>query len=110
MTNGKQPAIIKAGSEGNLRGQFLTNERIQVNDMTVHELETSREYICHHTASCRGYVSRKSDGVVEEYHGRFGDGYKVLHPRWDTTTYCWVSYYIRKDKGDRHEDDSTVCG
>lgn len=50
----------------------------------------------HHTALCRGYVSRKSNAepVIEEYSGRFGRGYKVYSPNWRSTEYCYVSYYI----------------
>lgn len=50
----------------------------------------------HHTASRRGYISRKSEGKVEEYTGKFGAGYVHLTPRWDTTNYCNVTYYINR--------------
>lgn len=49
----------------------------------------------HHTARRRGYVSRKTAGRVEAYSGRFGHGFVVLSPRWDTTVYCYVTYYIK---------------
>lgn len=53
-------------------------------------------YVKHHTAACRGYVSRKDDSyIMEPYSGRFGDGYKVFTPRYDTTQYCWVTYYVK---------------
>lgn len=48
----------------------------------------------HHTASCRGYVSRKSDGIVKTYDGKFGKGYVILRPRFDTTQYVYCDYYI----------------
>ena len=47
-----------------------------------------------HTATERGYVSRKVECVVKPYVGRFGIGVKVLTPRTDTTRYIYVSYYI----------------
>lgn len=48
-----------------------------------------------HTSLARGYVSRKNtDGIVEEYEGRFGKGYKVFTPNWDSTRYCYVTYYV----------------
>lgn len=50
----------------------------------------------HHTASRRGYISRKSEGKVEEYTGKFGTGYVLLTARWDTTNYCYVTYYINR--------------
>lgn len=48
----------------------------------------------HHTASRRGYISRKSAGKVERYSGRFGTGYKLISPRWDTTQYVYITYYV----------------
>lgn len=64
--------------------------------MTYKELATEKKYYLHHTAAARGYVSRKKEPVVEEYNGRFGRGYKVFRPRWDTSQYIWVDYYIEK--------------
>lgn len=48
----------------------------------------------HHIASRRGYISRKSAGKVESYKGKFGEGYIILRPRWDTTNYIYVEYHI----------------
>ena len=63
--------------------------------MTIAELRADPAYRYHHTASRRGYVSRKSSGIVKPYKGRFGEGYVTLLPRWDTTTYIHVVYYIK---------------
>ena len=66
-------------------------------NMTRTELETMvaegkiRE---HHTSYFRGYVSRKSDGYVKPYHGHFGEGYALLSPNWNSTTYSYITYYI----------------
>ena len=49
----------------------------------------------HHTALARGYISRKSAGVVGKYSGKFGDGYTISYPRHDTTQYHTVVYYIK---------------
>lgn len=52
----------------------------------------------HHTSTIAGYVSRRtpSDTVLYDYYvGRFGRGVKVYHPRWDTTSYCYVTYYVK---------------
>lgn len=48
----------------------------------------------HHTAAARGYISRKIDELVKEYNGKFGRGYKVMKPRFDTTQYIYVEYWI----------------
>ena len=62
------------------------------------ECEIPLEYKYHHDASARGYVSRKGiDREAEEYHGKYGDGYIVRRPRWDTTQYHTVTYYIREE-------------
>lgn len=51
----------------------------------------------HHRAVRRGYVSRKGDAVLKPYKGRFGAGYIMITPRWDTTQYVTYSYYIKED-------------
>ena len=53
-------------------------------------------YTLHHIASQRGYISRRGEDEIIPYKGKFGDGYKVLSPRWDTTQYVRVSYYTKE--------------
>jgi hypothetical protein len=67
--------------------------------MTFAQLRADPAYRYHHAASRRGYVSRRGNGVVKPYKGRFGEGYIVLLPRWDTTSYVHVVYYIKVDPG-----------
>ena len=57
----------------------------------------------HHTATARGYVSRRSgaDHPIEPYKGKFGEGYKIYSPRWDTTRFCNVTYYIFDKKQEK---------
>lgn len=51
----------------------------------------------HHTSLTSGYVSRKHpEGVTLPYKGRYGKGVKVLTPNFDSTRYCFVSYYIEQ--------------
>lgn len=50
----------------------------------------------HHTASRRGYISRKSEGRVEAYNGKFGEGFILVSPRWDTTQYVYITYYTKQ--------------
>ena len=48
-----------------------------------------------HTSLSRGYVSRKNrEGEMVKYQGRFGKGYKVFTPNFESTRYCYVTYYI----------------
>lgn len=55
-------------------------------------------YKLHHTGSRRGYVSRKTDPgelLASPYDGRFGKGYTVDAPRFDTTQFVHVEYWIK---------------
>lgn len=65
--------------------------------MTVKELKENKGYTIHHTASRRGYISRKGEGRVESYNGKFGKGYILVTPRYDTTSYVNITYYIEKN-------------
>lgn len=47
-----------------------------------------------HTSYVREYVSRKIDGVVRQYKGRFGTGVKVLRPNSESSQYSFVDYYL----------------
>lgn len=54
-------------------------------------------YKLHHFACHRGYVSRKfPGGIVVPYQGWFGDGYKIYIPRYDSSQYCTVAYWIKE--------------
>lgn len=51
----------------------------------------------HHTATVPGYVSRKaSTEIITHYEGRFGRGFIVHRPRYDSTRYHDGVYYIFK--------------
>ena len=76
------------------RTNMSTKKKKEVKIMTVKELEANKSYRVHHTATRRGYESRKGDGHVEEYNGRFGKGYIAVTPRYDTTMYVYITYYI----------------
>lgn len=72
---------------------------ININSLADVSLDTVKD-TCnyHHTSLAVGYVSRKNDTVIiEEYSGRFGNGYKVHRACWQSTNYHFVSYYIRKE-------------
>lgn len=48
-----------------------------------------------HSAAKQGYVSRKTAGQVFEYRGRFGVGYVIDTPRFDSTRYILRTYYVQ---------------
>lgn len=57
----------------------------------------TKNYKFHHTALTRGYVSIKNtDGVKEEYNGKFGKGYTVKRHNSESTRYCFVDYYVEQ--------------
>ena len=58
-----------------------------------HELE-KLGFRFDHSASERGYISRKIDYNIVPYIGRFGIGVKVIFPRSDTTQYVDIEYHI----------------
>lgn len=61
--------------------------------MTHKELEGLK---ISHTSRKMGYVSRKNtNGTVAPYKGRFGEGYVLYTPAFDSTRYCFVTYYIK---------------
>lgn len=53
----------------------------------------------HHTSLCKGYVSTKSNGIVEGYSGRFGVGVSVKEHNSRSNRYCYISYYILNEEG-----------
>lgn len=64
--------------------------------MTIDEIK--RTHKLHHISSRRGYISRRGGDQVEPYNGRFGTGYIIASPRWDTTRYITITYYIKEGK------------
>lgn len=51
-------------------------------------------YTLHHSATARGYTSRVVYPDVKPYSGKFGKGYTLHYPRFDTTQYHTIAYYI----------------
>lgn len=47
-----------------------------------------------HTSLVREYVSRKTGSVIRPYKGRFGAGFAVLSPNWESSRYSFITYYI----------------
>ena len=49
----------------------------------------------HHTAWCRGYISRKEDYRDYHYKGRFGEGWTVERPSRDSSYYHYITYFVK---------------
>lgn len=62
---------------------------------SINEKLSNERCYYHHTAARRGYESRKGEGRLIPYKGRYGNGYIWLKPRYDTTQYVWAAYYIK---------------
>ena len=75
-------------------------KKILVNSETSYEDEVNILKIVyglhlHHKSAKAGYISRKLEYVLEEYHGKFGDGYILLTPRYDTQRYVTCEYWVK---------------
>lgn len=62
-----------------------------------------KQYKIDHTSYKRGYMSRKCTsipikavkaGQITTYEGRFGKGYTVETPAFNTTRYHWITYLL----------------
>lgn len=70
---------------------------------TLEEIRNSGDYYKHHTESRCGFISRKKGGEkVKPYVGIFGKGFIIVSPRWDTTQYVNMSYWIER-KGENND-------
>jgi hypothetical protein len=50
-----------------------------------------KEYKLHHVVVVNGYVSCEKK---QEYNGKYGKGYVIYQPRYDTNRYCYVELWI----------------
>lgn len=63
--------------------------------LTKYDVLLSDDYYKHHTATAKGYLRSSDAGMVEEYHGRFGNGY-IIHRQVISSKYHLIEYYIKK--------------
>lgn len=64
---------------------------------TIHEIEKAVQANSLRSigpSMSRGYVSRKTTGYVAPYKGRYGTGFCVYRPNWESTRYSFVTYYV----------------
>lgn len=48
------------------------------------------------TSMVREYVSRKTDSIVQYYNGRYGHGYTVKLPNYNSSQFSYCQYWIYK--------------
>lgn len=80
-------------------GVHITPMKTTTNITTPAELKAladNGKLVKSHTSLHRGYVSRKGDGIIRPYSGRFGSGWLHLHPSQESTRYHQVTYYIAR--------------
>ena len=64
-------------------------------DEAISKIE-SEGYVFSHEALHRGYFTRKGNlAKVTPYQGRFGGGFKVILPNYNSTNYVRVLYFIK---------------
>lgn len=63
--------------------------------LTAYDVMFSKDYYEHHTATAKDYLRASDDGKIEEYSGRFGDGY-IIHRQMNSSKYHLIEYYIKK--------------
>ena len=98
---GLHTAIMKkVRREGNkMINRKFTAECLKVDEVfRIRYMLKKMHYIMHHEASIRGYISRKWDAGICEYSGRFGEGYLLVYPRWDTTNYVYAEYWVKEEE------------
>lgn len=96
-THGQYYKIIdEDGNESYYRASYT---RIMNYDkellLTKYDVMFSPNYYRHHTATAKDYLRSSDDGMVEEYSGRFGDGY-IIHRQMNSSKYHLIEYYIKK--------------
>ena len=76
----------------------FTAECLKVDEVfAMKQMFKKMHYRLDHKAALRGYISRKWDAGICEYSGRFGDGYLLVYPRWDTTNYVYAEYWVKEE-------------
>lgn len=63
--------------------------------LTKYDVLFSGDYYKHHTAMAKDYLRASDDGMIEEYSGRFGNGY-IIHRQMDSSRYHLIEYYVKK--------------
>ena len=91
--------LKKVRREGNkMLNRNFTADCLKVYDaFRVQKALKKMHYKMHHIAAMRGYISRKWIAGICEYSGRFGDGYLLIYPRYDTTNYVYAEYWIKEE-------------
>ena len=67
------------------------------------EEEIKRRCYLYKRSLFKGYITRKTDSEgsyvikIYRYIGRYGKGYAIFTPNWNTRNYVYVEYWIERD-------------
>ena len=64
---------------------------------TIINQMTANHYRHVKTSWARGYISRRGAPIIKPYSGRYGIGYTVETPSWQSTQYHRIAYFITSD-------------
>lgn len=74
---------------------LINDKEREVRKMDSNEkLDTSLKL--HHQAVAKGYVSRKCLTYIGNYAGKYGEGIILVHPRFDSSRFVNIEYYVGK--------------
>lgn len=81
-----------------MTSRCFTAECLKVDELfSMRQWLKKMHYTMHHEAAIMGYISRKWDAGICEYSGKFGDGFLLVFPRFDTTRYVRAEYWVKEE-------------
>lgn len=75
--------------------QVVTGKYIIKNLQAVFDILGECSYDHHHSATRKGYISRKNAGELEYYDGRYGKGFIIALPSHTGTMYHTIKYHVK---------------
>lgn len=64
--------------------------------MCLNKLKECGAITYHHNALVNKYISRKTEGRIYFYNGKYGKGIAWEKPNWKSSRYSIIEYYIYK--------------
>lgn len=75
--------------------QVDTSKYIINNLQAVFDILGECSYDHHHSATRKGYISRRIAGKLEYYDGRYGKGFIIALPSYTGTMYHTIKYHVK---------------
>lgn len=96
------PASAREGGDNLILYDYLKYMRYISDDGKIQNLQavlnllTENGYEHHHEALASGYESRKGDGTLHVYSGRYGEGFIIDSPNKNSSRYIYRTYYVKR--------------